>query len=265
MIEKWKNITITRQSELLSVSKSSYYYTHVYTQYELEIMEQIDTIYTEHPYYGTRRISKELQHRWYDIGRKRARKYMGIMGIVALYPPPKTSIPNKEHQVFPYLLKGLKIERPNQVRSTDITYIKLPWWFVYLVAIIDRYSRYIVSRDVGTTMDTELCLSVLSKVLTKAKPEIFNTDQGSQFTSKSFVSLLQTNDITISMDGKGRCYDNIYVERLWRTIKQENVYINDYQTPTDVYHWLSLYIPKYNNTRLHSSLGYEPPVSVYSW
>lgn len=263
MIEDKISITVTRQSELLSVSKSSHYYKHVFTEYELEVMDRIDEIYTEHPYYGSRRISKSLQKIWYDIWRKKARKYMWIMGIVALYQKPRTSIPNKEHQTFPYLLKWVDIERPNQVRSTDITYIKIPWWFVYLVAIIDWYSRYIVSWDVGTTMDKELCVWVLKKALSKVTPEIFNTDQWSQFTSNDFIGTLQKKNIQISMDGKGRCYDNIIVERLWRTIKYEDIHINEYQTPTEVYHWLSLYIEKYNKRRIHSSLDYKTPEEVY--
>ena len=188
---------------------------------------------------------------------------MWIMGIVAIYPKPKTSIANKEHQKFPYLLKDLVIERPNQIRSTDITYIKIPWWFVYLVAIIDWYSRYIISRDIGTTMDKELCIWVLKKALSKATPEIFNSDQWSQFTSNDFIRVLQEKDIQISMDGKWRCYDNIIVERLWRTIKYEDIHINEYQTPTEVYHGLSLYIEKYNKRRIHSSLDYKTPEQVY--
>ncbi len=263
MIDEKIDLTILRQSELLCVSKSSHYYKHIFTEYELETMGKIDEIYTEHPYYWTRRISKELQSMWYNIGRKKARKYMWIMGIVAIYPKPKTSIANKEHQKFPYLLKDLVIERPNQVRSTDITYIKIPWWFVYLVAIIDWYSRYIISRDIGTTMDKELCIWVLKKALSKATPEIFNSDQWSQFTSNDFIRVLQEKDIQISMDGKWRCYDNIIVERLWRTIKYEDIHINEYQTPTEVYHGLSLYIEKYNKRRIHSSLDYKTPEQVY--
>lgn len=263
MIEKTASMSITRQTSLLCVSKSSYYHKPVYSDDELEVMEQIDAIYTEHCYYGSRRMSKELQYRWYAVGRKKARRYMQIMGIYAIYPPPKTSIGNKQHTVFPYLLKDMNVMRPNQVRSTDITYIKIPWWFVYLVAIIDRYSRYIVTWDVGIMIDAQLCIWVLQKALHIAKPTIFNTDQWSQFTSKKFVQTLQTANIQISMDGQWRCYDNIAIERLWRTIKYEDIYINDYQTPLQVYEWLSKYIEKYNTRRLHSALDYKTPQEVY--
>jgi putative transposase len=226
-------------------------------------MEEIDQIYTEHIYYWARRISKELKRRGYPIGRVKTATYMQIMAICAMYPKKNTSIANKEHRVYPYLLRWVQITRANQVWSTDITYIKLPWGFVYLLAIIDRYSRKVIARDISITMDKEFCFGVLQRALAEAKPEIFNSDQWSQFTSNSFTNLLETAEVKISMDGVGRCFDNIRIERLWRTVKYEDIHLNDYQTPNDVYHGLSLYFNKYNNTRLHSSLGYRTPSEVY--
>jgi len=263
MIELKKDITITRQSELLSISKSSYYYEHKFTEIELEIMWEIDKIYTEYPYYWSRRISKELENRWYEVWRKKAKKFMEIMAIVAIYPKKNTSIPNKANKKYPYLLKDLVINHANQVRSTDITYIKIPWGFVYLMAIIDWYSRYIIAWDVGISMDSDFCCSVLKKALLLATPEIFNSDQWSQFTANEFLEILENKSIQVSMDGKWRCYDNIRTERLWRTIKYEDIHIHEYLTPNDVYHWLSLYINKYNNSRLHSSLNYHTPSKFY--
>jgi len=265
MIEIESSITITKQSELLQISKSSHYYEHTFTEIEFEIMWEIDKIYTEYPYYWNRRISKELEVRWYDIWRKKTRTFMCIMCISAIYPKKRTSIPNDEHKKYPYLLKWLCIDHPNQVWSTDITYIKLPWWFVYLIVIMDWYSRYIIARDVGICMDDDFCCSVLKKALLTWTPEIFNTDQWSQFTWLEFTGILEWKEcIKISMDWKWRCYDNIRNERLWRTMKYEDIYIHDYQTPNDVYHWLSMYINKYNNSRLHSSLNYSTPYKYYN-
>ena len=264
MIESTRKVTITRQSALLMVSKSSYYYEHQYTEHELEIMDQIDAIYTEHPYYGSRRMYRELHIRWYPIWRKRTRKYMEIMGIVAIYPKKRTSIPDQSHKKYPYLLKGVAIDSPNHVWSTDITYIKIAWGFVYLMAVIDRYSRYVIAWDIGISMDADFCCSVLRKALSLWTPTIFNSDQWSQFTSNEFIAILENKSIQISMDWLWRCYDNIRIERLWRTIKYEDIHIHEYQTPNDVYHWLSLYINKYNNARIHSSLDYHTPSQFYN-
>lgn len=263
LVDKTITISQNRQASLLKVSVSSLYYARVYCDYELEVMWQIDAIYTEHVYYGARRISQELKKRWYQIWRKKTKTYMHTMGICAMYPKKNTSKPNIEHKKFPYLLKGVQITRANQVWSTDITYIKLPHWFVYLIAVIDWYSRKIIARDLSPTMDKTFCCWVLTKALEQWKPEIFNTDQGSQFTSHSFIEILENQQISISMDGIWRCYDNIRIERLWRTIKYEDIHINEYQTPNEVFHWLSIYLNKYNETRLHSSLWYKTPSQVY--
>jgi putative transposase len=230
----------------------------------VNIMDQIDEIYTEHPYYGSRRVCAELKRKWYDRWRKRVCRMMHSMGIMAIYPKKKTSIRNKSHKTYPYLLRWVSIERSNQVRSTDITYIKLPSWFVYLLAIIDRYSRKVIAWDVSPSMDSEFCNGVLDKALWTGVPEIFNSDQWSQFTSPSFTAILEKAWVTISMDGVWRYSDNIRIERLWRTVKYEDIHIHDYQTPVDVYHGLSLYFEKYNNSRLHSALWYKTPSEVYN-
>jgi len=264
LIEKDNPIlSITIQCDIVWVSKSSLYHKKTYSSLDREVMSHIDWIYTQHPYYGTRRISVSLSHIWYNIGRKKVRSYMTIMWICALYPKKNTSRNNIQHQKYPYLLRDVRIDRINQVRSTDITYIKLKEWFVYLVCILDRYSRKIIARDLSTTMDVWFCVSVLEKSLEYGKPEIFNTDQGSQFTSYEFVKILSDANVRVSMDGKGRYADNIYIERLWRTIKYEHVYIHDYQTPHELFLWLKEYIYTYNTVRLHSALWYKTPDSLY--
>lgn len=263
MVEMWWKVSISRQSELLNISKSSLYYKREYSDSELNIMYEIDCIYTEFPYYGSRRISKSLEKKWYKVGRKKTKTYMSIMWITAIYPKKRTSIPDKQNKKYPYLLKDVEITKPNQVWSTDITYIKIPWWFVYLMAVIDWYSRYIIAWDVWVSMDWHFCNAVLRKALAKGKPEVFNSDQWSQFTSNDFISILNDHWVTISMDWKGRCYDNILVERLWRTIKYEDIHIHEYTSAEEVYYGLNLYINRYNHRRLHQSLNYCTPWSVY--
>jgi len=265
MVEKEysKAISLNRQYELLSISKSSTYYDRWLKDKDHEIMWVIDVIYTEHPYYWTRRISAALEDKWYFIGRKLVKKYMEIMCIEAIYPHKNTSKANKQHKKYPYLLKWLIVNKANQVRSTDITYIKIPWWFVYLMAVIDWYSRYIIARDIGINMDKEFCLWVLNNALLQGTPEIFNSDQWSQFTCNEFVDRIELAWTLVSMDWVGRCYDNIRTERLRRTIKYEDIFLHDYKTPNEVYHWLDVYINKYNNSRLHQSLWYTTPASFY--
>lgn len=258
-------LSIPEQCNLLQISRSSLYYQKALSDIDCKIMEQIDILYTEHPYYWTRRISAALKKLGYDIGRKKTRSYMQLMWICAVYPKPKTSVANKQHSKHPYLLKWVAIAHPNHVRSTDITYIKVMGWFVYLLCIIDWFSRKIIAWDVSTTMDIWFCTWVLKKAVESWKPNIFNTDQGSQFTSNEFTQILVDNEIQISMDGKGRYVDNIIVERLWRTIKYEDIYLHDYKTAIDLYRWLSIYIFKYNTSRLHSSLWYNTPDSIYYW
>lgn len=266
--EAEEKIPIYRQCELLGISKSSYYYVPYISEKKHNadeiIMRCIDEIYTERPYYGTRRIRYELSttHQ-IQVSRTHIRRLMRILGIQALYPQPKTTIPNKEHQKHPYLLHGLKIEAPNEVWSTDITYIRMKKGWIYLTAIIDWYSRYIISWKISITLDTEFCTDALQESLLNAKPIIFNSDQGSQYTSSAFTGILEKNEIFISMDGKGRCLDNIFIERFWRTIKQEEVYIKSYDSVQDAYNNIKTYIHFYNNERPHQSHGYKTPAEIY--
>ena len=259
-----KNISINKQSELLWISKSSIYYTKQISDNDKKTMDQIDKIYTNHPYYWSRRIAKQLKQNWYNIWRKKVTTFMWIMWIKAMYPWKKTSISNKEHEKYPYLLKGLEITRPNKVWAIDITYIRLKQWWVYLVVIVDWYSRAILSWDFSLTLELDFCVNALNKALALyPAPDIFNSDQWSQFTSKTFTSILKENEIQISMDWKWRWADNVIIERLFRTIKYEEVYLNDYDTPKQAYESLKVYIDKYNFERLHSSLCYQTPAEVY--
>jgi len=227
-------------------------------------MRIIDEEYTKHPFYGSRRITAWLKRQGYEINRKRISRLMRMMGIEAIYPKPHLSKPLKEHRKYPYLLRGLTINRPDYVWAADITYIRMKSGFVYLVTIIDWYSRYVLSSEVSITLEKDFCISSLDKALQYSKPEIFNTDQGVQFTNNDFTRHLKKNDITISMDGRGRAFDNIFVERLWRSVKYEEVYINDYDTVMDAVFSLSKYFEFYNNERPHQSLGYQTPYEVYS-
>ena len=266
--KKNKRISIKRQSELLGVSNSSYFYkSQKSKKKEIEdtvILQALDEIYTKRPYYGTRRMKYELQKVYaVDIGRKRIRRLMQQLGIRAIYAEPKTTISNKQHKKYPYLLRGVEIKENNQVWSTDITYIRMNKGWVYLTAVIDWNSRYILSWELSITLDTEFCITALKSSLFKGKPDIFNTDQGCQYTSKEFTEILESHNIKISMDGKGRYLDNIFVERLWRTIKQEEVYLKSYDSVHDAYKNLREYIEFYNNKRPHQSLGYKTPAEIY--
>jgi len=268
LIEKdHPKITIKRQCQLLGISRESVYYkAAVISPQDKKIMDLIDQIYTAHPFYGNRRIKAELNltHQL-PIGRKHIRKLMRTMGIAALYPKKNLSWKNQQHQVYPYLLKDLKIEKPNQVWSTDITYVKLAEGFAYLIAVIDWFSRYVISWKVSNSLDIEFCLECLQEALrrTKNKPEIFNSDQGSHFTSPRFTKILASQEIQISMDGRGRCLDNIFVERLWRSVKQENIYLNNYQNVLATRNGLNEYFQFYNNQRRHQSLAYLTPQEVH--
>lgn len=268
LIEKdYENITVKRQCQLLGISReSAYYQSTKISPADKRIMDLIDEIYTAHPFYGNRRIKAELNltHHIY-IGRNHVRTLMRIMGIQALYPKKNLSWKNKQHKIYPYLLKDLKIEKPNQVWSTDITYIKLTEGFAYLIAVIDWFSRYVLSWKLSNSLDIDFCLECLQEALaqTKNKPEIFNSDQGSHFTSPKFTEILETHQIQISMDGRGRCLDNIFVERLWRTVKQENIYLNSYQNVLETKTGLNEYFLFYNDARRHQSLEYLTPKEVH--
>ena len=265
LIERTNNrITVNRQCELMELARSSYYYSPVKTdKKDNNLMRLIDKQYTKTPFYGIRRITKTAQNMGYVVNHKRIARLMRVMGIEAIYPKPRLSKSNKESRKYPYLLRGLSIEWPNQVWSTDITYIGLLNGFVYLAAIMDWYSRYVVSWALSNTLDSFFCVEMLEKALKSTKPEIFNSDQGTQFTSEDFTGILKKHQIRISMDSRGRAYDNIFVERLWRTVKYEEIYLKEYDNIREVKDSLQSYFSFYNNDRPHQSLGYRTPKEIY--
>ena len=226
-------------------------------------MNLIDSLYTEHPYYGSRRMVVELGRQGHNVNRKRVIRLMHLMGLEAIHPKPKLSIADKESQKYPYLLNGFEASRPNQVWSTDITYIPVKGGFLYLVAVIDWFSRYVPAWKLSNTLDMRFCIDALKEALEIGNPGIFNSDQGAQFTSKEFTGVLENRGIKISMDGKGRAFDNIFVERLWRTIKYEEVYIKRYETGQRAQDGLNAYFPFYNKERPHQALGYKTPYEVH--
>ena len=226
-------------------------------------MRLLDEKYTETPYYGIRRMTAWLQSQGYPVNRKRVARLMRTMGLETLYPKPRTSQAHPEHRVYPYLLRDVPITQVNQVWSTDITYIRLHSGFIYLVAVMDWFSRYVLSWAVSITMEVGFCLEALEEALRRATPDIFNSDQGSQFTSLEFTGRLEAAGIRISMDGRGRALDNVFVERLWRTVKQEEVYLKDYRTPREAIQELDRFFGRYNEQRQHQSLDYQTPASVY--
>jgi putative transposase len=226
-------------------------------------MRLLDEQYTRTPFYGSRRMVFVLEEQGWKVNRKRVQRLMQQMGIEAIYPKPRLSDPQPGHRIYPYRLRGLAITRPNQVWSTDITYIRLRHGFVYLVAILDWFSRYVLDWEVSVTLDTQFCLSTLDRALEKAKPEIFNSDQGAQFTSKEFTGRLQSAGIVISMDGRGRALDNVFTERLWRSVKYEEVYLKDYAGVPDAIGNLKNYFRFYNGRRRHQALEYQTPEAVY--
>lgn len=227
-------------------------------------MSLLDEQYTKTPFYGVPKMTEWLcTRKGYKVNRKRIRRLMKLLGLEAVFPKPWLSKPAKDHKKYPYLLKGVKIDHADQVWSTDITYIRLKHGFIYLVAIIDWHSRYVLSWEISTTLDKEFCISALEKALTLSRPEIFNSDQGSQFTSTEFTGVLEKLKIAISMDGRGRALDNIFVERLWRSVKYEEVYLKGYETVREAKESLARYFHFYNTERLHESLGYRTPQEVY--
>ncbi len=261
-----KSPTLSRQCQLLELNRSSIYYTQTGTmgnRFEIDLMNEIHELYVRLPFYGYRRITAELKRRGHAINHKHVQRLMQKMNLQAIYPKPRLSTPNRSHTVYPYLLSGFEIQAPNEVWSTDITYIKLPVGFVYLIALIDWFSRYVVSWTLSTTLEVEPCVAMLKSALQGALPKIVNSDQGSQFTSPSWTEVLKHHEIEISMDGKGRCMDNILIERLWRTIKYEEVYLKSYDTVTEARQNLKNYLAFYNQERLHQSLGYKTPAEVY--
>jgi len=261
------NLSIARRCKLLGMSRSTLYYKKAETnEKDLELMKMIDMQYTKYPFYGTRRMMRWLRkEKGHKVNRKHVRRLMRLMGLEGLAPKPNTSKPRKEHKKYPYLLKGLKIDRANQVWSTDITYVPMRRGFIYLVAIIDWYSRHVLSWRISNTLDSDFCIDALNDALRRyGKPEIFNSDQGCQFTSDTFIGVLENNNIQISMDGKRRWVDNVFVERLWRSLKYEEIYPHCYDTVFEAKAGISAYFNFYNNERLHQALGYTTPNEVYS-
>jgi len=257
---------LIRQCKLLEVSRSSIYYKNrprILWKEDEKIKRLIGEMYAKNSTYGTRRMTKHLNKLEIEIGRTRITRLYRELGIQAIYPKPRTSIGRKEHLKFPYLLKDLKIDHPDEVWATDITYIKMPYGFVYLTAVMDLYSRYVISWRLSTTLDTYFCLEALNDALNYGTPEIFNSDQGVQYTSNDFTNELKNAGIKISMDGKGRCFDNIFVERLWRTVKYEWIYLHSFENISNLKNGLTWYFNHYNNERLHQSLNYETPASLY--
>lgn len=265
MIERdHAEISIRRQCELLGLNRATFYYQPASeTPENLWLMKLIDKQYTQTPFYGWPRITACLRREGYAVNHKRVQRLMGLMGLQAIYPKPRTSIPTHDHKIYPYLLRGLVITRPDQVWSSDITYIPLPGGFMYLVAIMDWYSRYVLAWRLSNTLDSLFCIAALQEALRRRQPEIFNTDQGCQFTSLAFTGILEAANIRISMDGRGRALDNIFVERLWRTVKYEDIYLKNYATVLALIDGLTRYFAFYNDERLHQSLDYRTPAEVY--
>ncbi len=246
------------------MARSSYYYhAQPETPENLLLMRMLDEQYTKTPFYGIRRMTAWLRNCGKQVNHKRVARLLRQMGLETIYPKPRLSLPDAQHKIYPYLLRGLDIRRPNQVWSTDITYVRLRAGYVYLVAIMDWFSRYVLSWEVSVTMESEFCIAALDRALQTGRPDIFNTDQGSQFTSVDFIRPLKALGVQISMDGRGRALDNVFVERLWRTVKYEEVYLKDYLNVPAAIKSLAAFFRFYNLQRLHQSLGYRTPASVY--
>ena len=258
--------SLSRQCELLGIPRSSLYYPPLTVSADDEqMMRSIDELYTAHPFYGSRKIARQLSRdRNEAVNRKRMQRLMRLMGIEAVYPKPNLSQNSTPHPTYPYLLRGLNIIRPNQVWGTDITYIRMKHGFVYLVAFIDWYSRLVLSWKLSTTMELGFVIEAAEVAIKNyGLPEIANSDQGVQFTSHDYLDLWKKNHVNISMDGRGRALDNIFTERLWRSVKYEEVYLKDYETVSDVRNGFNQYFPFYNTERLHQSLNYQTPSEIY--
>jgi putative transposase len=259
------SLSVVHQCRLLDISRSSVYYrSSEASQEDLDYMKLMDRQYLATPFYGSRRFSVCLRKQGYCVNRKRVQRLMRIMGLKAIYRHPRTSKATPGHRIYPYLLEGMEITRPNQVWAADITYIPMARGFLYLVTIMDWYSRYVISWRLSNTLDVDFCVEALEEALRGGRPDIFNTDQGSQFTSEAFTELLKQHGIRISMDGKGRYRDNIFVERLWRTVKYEEVYLKAYQDGRDARNGIREYFRFYNYQRPHQALGYRTPAEVFA-
>lgn len=263
----WKHpqISVVRQCRLLGLSRSCLYYQPVPVSAEnLAIMRLLDEEYTRHPFLGVIKLTNWLKGQGYPyVGKRRVRRLLRLMGLMAIFPGPNLSRRAPGHKIYPYLLRGVAILRVNQVWSADITYIRLKTGFVYLVAVIDWFSRYVLSFGISITLEADFCIEALQRALIRATPEIFNSDQGSQFTSPRHTEILDVSGVRISMDGKGRAIDNIFAERLWRSVKYEEVYLKDYETVQEAKDGIRRYFNYYNNERQHQSLDYRTPAEVY--
>ena len=265
MIKARQEISVTRQCQLLAVPRSSAYArAQSVAEGALELMRQIDELYLQWPFYGSRRLRDKLQSQGYQVNRKRVQRLMQQMGLRAVDPKPRTSQPEKGHKIYPYRLRSLSMTRPNQVWASDICYIPMAKGFMYLTVIMDWHSRRVVAWRVSNTLEAEACLEALDEALTRyGVPEIFNTDQGAQYTSEAFTMVLRAPGITISMDGKGRWVDNVFVERLWRSVKYEDVYLRAHETPAALRIGLAHYFQFYNTERRHQALNRRTPDAVY--
>jgi putative transposase len=261
-----RELSVARQCELLELSRSSYYYTPMGTESEenLELMRKIDKLYLKRPFYGYPRMTGWLRDLGWSVNEKRVARLMGLMGLQAVLPGPHTSRRHPQHPVYPYLLRGLEIGSPNEVWCADITYVPMKRGFLYLVAVMDWFSRYVLAWELSNSLETTFCLEALERALERGPPGIFNTDQGSQFTSEDFTGRLERSGVRISMDGRGRATDNIFIERLWRSVKYEEIYLRDYADGTETRRGLNRYFRFYNTQRRHQGLGNRTPAQVHA-
>lgn len=266
LVTRGNDLSQTQQANNLGIARQSLYYQPVpVSQEEVDIKNQIDEIYTKYPFYGYRKITHEInKQRKEAINHKRVARYMREMGLQAIHPGPKTSTPHSQHQIFPYLLRNITASYPNHIWGTDITYIKMPHGFVYLVAFLDWYSRFVLSWQISISLEDEFVIEAARNAIDQyGNPEYSNQDQGSQFTSNDYIAVWDQEHTKISMDGRGRCMDNIFTERLWRTVKYEEVYLKSYESPAEAVTQIGAYFKFYNYQRSHQSLGYKTPADVY--
>lgn len=258
-------LSVAEQCALIDLPRSTYYHTGASESKEnLALMRIIDKQYLRMPFLGSRRMTQWLRRQGHKVNRKRVQRLMHTMRLEAIYPRPRTSTPGENHRIYPYLLRDLTIDRVDQVWSTDITYVPLLHGFMYLVAVLDWHSRYVLSWELSNTLDSRFCIDALQAALVQRQPEIFNTDQGAQFTSRAFTQELESAGVAISMDGRGRALDNVFIERLWRTLKYEHIYLRGYETARELEQGLASYFDFYRYERLHMALGYQTPWEVYS-
>ncbi len=264
LIERDHAVSLRRQCELLGLARSTYYYEPAHeSELNLRLMRLIDEQYLKTPFYGWPRMTAYLRHEGYEVNHKRVQRLMQLMGLQAIYPRPKTTVSGQRHRIYPYLLRDLAVVQPNQVWSADITYVPMRQGFMYLVAVLDWYSRYVLAWQLSNTLDCRFCLDALQQALLLGKPEIFNTDQGVQFTAQEFTTILEAAGIRISMDGRGRALDNIFIERLWRSVKYEDIYLQNYDAVPELHAGLRAYFRFYNEDRPHQSLAYRTPAQVH--